>query len=242
MSKGYDFIVEVNKKQQLKGFTDSFISKETGIPEYIYYDLKKYRTYLTRVAYYSLCVVLDLDIEDSETIDYIIELNKTIVGSPDTNLKLAAQSVNPEYVDKLEKEVKSLQILRDRLITTYDLVKALKDEIKELEKKNKDSVLLNKEEQKKKQQDIARELGLKMSKSLRTGLEKSYDDKINELTELLKKKDIEIKKCYELYYIMYMEVLKGKEIDIDEYPLPHNMKKEDHLLLYEKGHKLVKPK
>ena len=86
-----DFITLVSAKQKSKKLTDKQIAELSGIPEYCYYNLKMYRTYLTKVAYYSLSCVLDLPIDSNEKIEDILIENKNKVGTPETNLSIAAE-------------------------------------------------------------------------------------------------------------------------------------------------------
>lgn len=108
-----DYITLVSSVQRDKNISDSDMAKLTGINEYTYYALKKYRVYLSKVAYYSISCVLGLPIaKDSEIEDILLE-NKEKVGSPESNLTIAAECVNPDYLDKMEKELNRLKKIAD---------------------------------------------------------------------------------------------------------------------------------
>lgn len=215
-----DFIEEVRFKQSELGYTDREVSELTGIPLYIYYDLKKYRTYLTRVAYFSLCCVLGIEVVSHDDIDVILEQNKSKVGVPDTNLRLAAQVANPEYVMKLEKEVVALQGLKDRVDSLQDLILVLKREKEELEEKLSEKEVDVQEIEKECYQRVSRELSDKFQRSLSNSIELEYREKIEELEDKISKRDIEIRKYENLYYNFYMSMYRDKGEKIEGYPIP----------------------
>ena len=215
----YDFIAEVIKAQEKKGYTDKEVSDRTGIPECIYYDMKKYRTYVTKVAYYSICVVLEIDIYE-EDLDKIIENNKYKVGDPDTNLKLAVRVANPEYVRKLEKEIAVLQKLKDRLDSMQELLIVLKKENRDLRDLVEQSSKEDKEKEREIYQKVARELGSKSNRALSESIEREYREAIEALNDKIAKRDIEILKHNLLYYDFYMSVLKEKGKKPEGYPIP----------------------
>ena len=104
-----DFIKLMSAKQKQKGYSDKKMSELTGISEYSYYNLKKYRIYLSKVAYYSISSVLGLNMLSDEEINHIIEENRGIVGTPESNLNIAAECVNPEYLEKMQVELVKLK-------------------------------------------------------------------------------------------------------------------------------------
>ena len=130
-----DFITLVSAKQKSKKLSDKQISELTGIPEYCYYNLKMYRTYLTKVAYYSLSCVLNLPIDSNEKIEDILTENKNIVGTPETNLSIAAEYVNPENYEKALKELARLKKTVDNMKQNSEVVNKLQSEISSLTKK-----------------------------------------------------------------------------------------------------------
>lgn len=104
-----DFIQTVKSVQEKKKISDKEICERTGIGEYIFYNLMNYRTYLTRVAYFSLSCVLGLNILSDIEIDELLEDNKSIVGSPESNLYVAAECADFDRVEVLEKELALLK-------------------------------------------------------------------------------------------------------------------------------------
>ncbi len=138
-----DFISKVNEKQKELGLTDAELSKKTGINEYTLYYVKNYRQYLTKVGYYALCSVLKIKVVDY--IDALLEENKGLVGSPESNLELASNFPDLDYLERLEKELVALKKLKDRIdskdaVINSQLIeiKELKKELEELNKKNSD--------------------------------------------------------------------------------------------------------
>ena len=97
-----DFVKLMSTVQRDKGLSDADMAKLTGISEYTYYGLKKYRVYLSKVAYFAISSVLGLPIEKNTVIDDIIVENRNIVGLPESNLSIAAECVNPDYLEKME--------------------------------------------------------------------------------------------------------------------------------------------
>lgn len=130
-----DFITLVSAKQKSKKLTDKQIAELSGIPEYCYYNLKMYRTYLTKVAYYSLSCVLDLPIDSNEKIEDILIENKNKVGTPETNLSIAAEYVNPNNYEKALKELARLKKTVDNMKQNSEVVNKLQSEISSLTKK-----------------------------------------------------------------------------------------------------------
>lgn len=130
-----DFITLVSAKQKSKKLTDKQIAELSGIPEYCYYNLKMYRTYLTKVAYYSLSCVLDLPIDSNEKIEDILIENKNKVGTPETNLSIAAEYVNPDNYEKALKELARLKKTVDNMKQNSEVVNKLQSEISSLTKK-----------------------------------------------------------------------------------------------------------
>lgn len=110
-----DFITLITAKQKDKKYSDKQMSDMTGINEYTYYGLKKYRLYLSKVAYYAICGVLELPILEKEQIKKILEENHQIVGNPETNMSIAAEFANPAYVEKLEIELSKLKATLDNI-------------------------------------------------------------------------------------------------------------------------------
>ena len=84
-----DFIQLIKSKQVESGLSDLEISKKSGIDEYTYYNLIKYRCYLSRVAYFTLSAIFSLPILTDLEIDEIISENKKLVGTPESNLYVA---------------------------------------------------------------------------------------------------------------------------------------------------------
>lgn len=110
-----DFITLITAKQKDKKYTDKQMSDLTGINEYTYYGLKKYRLYLSKVAYYAICGVLELPILENDQIEKILKENHQIVGSPEVNMSIAAEFANPVYVENLELELSKLKATLDNI-------------------------------------------------------------------------------------------------------------------------------
>lgn len=104
-----DFIQTVKSVQEQKNISDKEVCDRAGIGEYVFYNLMNYRTYLTRVAYFSLSCVLGLKILSDIEIDELLEDNKSIVGSPESNLYVAAECADFDRVEVLEKELALLK-------------------------------------------------------------------------------------------------------------------------------------
>lgn len=155
-----DFITLVSAKQKSKKLTDKQISELSGIPEYCYYNLKMYRTYLTKVAYYSLSCVLELPIDNNERIEEILIENKNKVGTPETNLSIAAEYVNPENYEKALKELARLKKTVDNMKQNAEIVNKLHIEIDVLTKK------LDKQE---------KEISEQIKKAYSQGVSESFD-------------------------------------------------------------------
>lgn len=215
-----NFLEEVELKQLELGYTDKEVAELTGIPLYIYYDLKKYRTYLTKLSYFSLCSVLGIKVGSNDEIEGILEENRYDVGNPNTNLKLAAQVANPEYVMKLEKEVVALQGLKDRVESIQDLVIVLKREREELKQEIINNEKEKVEKEKEHYQKVTRELSDKFQRSLANSMEREYREKIEDLEDKIEKRDIEINRYETLYYRFYMDMFKEKGKKLEDYPIP----------------------
>ena len=110
-----NFIDIVKNKQEKFSIPDSEVCKRSGISEYTFYDLKRYKLYLTRVAYFSLCAVLDIPVLDDDGIEDILAENRKLVGSPSSNLTIAAEYVDPNYLEKIEKELKELKLSSENI-------------------------------------------------------------------------------------------------------------------------------
>lgn len=139
-----DFLTLVSAKQKEKNLSDLDISHLTGINEYTFYNLKKYRIYLSKVSYFALCGVLGIPMLSDAKIEEVLKENKEIVGLPESNLTVAAECVNPEYLEKLERELSKLKETLDTVETKNKLLKEQKDEIErlkiEIDKVNKEMV------------------------------------------------------------------------------------------------------
>lgn len=223
-----DFIERIKNRQEQLNLTDLEISKRTGIAEYTYYDLKQYKMYLTKVAYFSLCCVLDMPIlEDSEIEDILLE-NRNLVGTPSTNLTVAAETVNPDYLDKLEKELESLKIenknVKNKDKVIEDLESKLYTVLKEIREKE-DS--LNQKIQQA-YSDGVREAMTKIplmqqanSNQMIVALNEEYSVEINRLKEMLKKSRQEYKDLYN-YIAGYLERnVIGEKLSISKFEIPY---------------------
>ena len=130
-----DYITLITSVQRDKNISDSEMSKLTGISEYTYYALKKYRVYLSKVAYFSINSVLGLPIVTNDEIEELLQENREKVGSPESNLSIAAECVNPEYLEKLEKELTRLKKIAD---TVEEKNKVISNQFIEIERLQKE--------------------------------------------------------------------------------------------------------
>ena len=200
-----DFITLVSAKQKSKKLSDKQISELSGIPEYCYYNLKMYRTYLTKVAYYSLSCVLELPIDSNEKIDEILIENKNKVGTPETNLSIAAEYVNPEKYEKTMKELARLKKTVDNMKQNSELVNKLQIEIdiltKKLEKKDKE---ISEEIKKAYSQGVAESFdkisNMKMANNqiVIDNIVEEYEGKLSRIDRSLKKIESQYVRLYKL--------------------------------------------
>ena len=129
-----DFVKLMSTVQRDKGLSDADMAKLTGISEYTYYGLKKYRVYLSKVAYFAISSVLGLPIEKNTVIDDIIVENRNIVGLPESNLSIAAECVNPDYLEKMELELARLKKVSDTIDDKNKVISSQFIEIERLKK------------------------------------------------------------------------------------------------------------
>lgn len=202
-----DFIKLVDSVQNNKGFSDSEMSKLTGISEYTYYALKKYRIYLSKVAYFSISCVLGLPIEKDTEIESILEENKKIVGLPESNLAIAAECVNPEYLEKMEVELSKLKKTLDTVDEKNKVITAQYAEIERLRKELEQGWNDLNQKIQEAYSDGIREGAMKIEimktsahESMMMDLNEEYTDKIDKLERALYKVE---KQYFELYKLVY---------------------------------------
>ena len=134
-----DFIKLISAIQKDKNLSDTEVSKLSGISEYTYYNLKKYRIYLSKVGYFALCGAFKLNIENDDVIEEILNENRNIVGLPKSNLSIAAECVNPEYLEKMELELSRLKDILDRVENKDKVISLQYIEIDKLKRELEDS-------------------------------------------------------------------------------------------------------
>ena len=227
-----DIIKVMTEKQDALMLSDEEVCRRTGISEYTYFDLKKYRLYLTKIAYFALCHVLELPILDDEQIDSLLEKNKELVGNPTSNLKIAAEMVNPEYLEKLERELKSLKIENANIDNKEKMIEQLKSRVTELL-----SMLSKKDETLNEKIQQAYSDGVKegmtkipMMQQAENNrfvalLNEEYSEQIERLEEVLKESRGNYSSLY-LYVKNYIERdIIGEKLNIDRFPQPYGEKK-----------------
>lgn len=209
-----DFIHLVASKQVEKGLSDSEVSLRTGINEYTYYNLKKYRVYLSRVAYYSLSCVFGLSILLDNEIDAVLEENKRIVGHPETNLDIAAEFVNPKTVERLETELNKLKRTFDTVEEKTKVINKLYLEIDSL-KKELGSIQDDIKERVKKAFSEGIIEGSKKIESMKISSNQQFINTLNaEYTEKIEKLELALKKSELAYTRLYKEVEIAKQNNI----------------------------
>lgn len=210
-----DFVKLMSTVQRDKGLSDADMAKLTGINEYTYYSLKKYRLYLSKVAYFSISCVLGLPIEKNSVIDEILLENKEIVGLPESNLMIAAECVNPEYLEKLEIELNRLKKVADTVDEKNKVISSQFIEIERLKKElESDWNDLNKKIQEAYSNGV-REGAAKVemmkssiNQSMMMALNEEYTDKIDKLEKALhrvEKQYIALYKAVEYYNKISMD-------------------------------------
>ena len=127
-----DFITLISAIQKEKGISDNEMAKKTGINEYTYYNLKKYRLYLSKVAYFSISSVLGIPVENDAGIEDILNENKRIVGLPESNLEIAGEYVNPKQIELMEKELSRVKSTLDTIEEKNKVINAQYMEITKL--------------------------------------------------------------------------------------------------------------
>lgn len=228
-----DFIKLVDSVQSTKGYSDSEMAKLTGINEYTYYGLKKYRLYLSKVAYFSISSVLGLPIEKDSEIENILEENKKIVGSPESNLSIAAECVDPDYLEKMEKELARVKKTLDTVDEKNKVITAQYAEIEKLRKEIEQGWTdLNQKIQEAYSNGV-REGAAKIeimrasaNQKMIMDLNEEYTDKIDKLEKALYR--VEKQYC-ELYKVVnnYNHTSFGSGIDLTNFEKPLALIKEE---------------
>lgn len=209
-----DFVHLVASKQVEKGLSDSEVSLKAGINEYTYYNLKKYRIYLSRVAYYSLSCVFELPILLDNEIDAVLEENKRKVGNPESNLDIAAEFVNPKTVERLETELKKLKRTLDTVDEKTKVINRLYLEIDSL-KKELDNIQGDIKESVKKAFSEGVIEGSKKIESMKISSNQQFINTLNaEYTEKIEKLELALKKSELAYTRLYKEVEIAKQNNV----------------------------
>lgn len=207
-----DFLTLVSAKQKDKKLSDLDVSRLSGIDEYTYYNLKKYRVYLSKVAYFSLCSVLGIPVLSDAKVEDVLKENREIVGLPESNLSIAAECVNPEYLAKMENELAKLKDTVDTAKVKDEVIKKQSVEIdglkREIEGLKKKSV----EESK-----VAYQEGIKQSigvEVMKTAESQHFNDLMKlEYEGLLEKAEKARKETEEDYYRLYKYLYELSQVD-----------------------------
>lgn len=201
-----DFIKLMSAKQKQKGYSDKKMSELTGISEYSYYNLKKYRIYLSKVAYYSISSVLGLNMLSDEEINHIIEENRGIVGTPESNLNIAAECVNPEYLEKMQVELAKLKKTLDKVDEKNKVINSQYIEIEKLKKDLEINTLKIQEDIKKAYSDGVKE-GSEKVKNMKSANQQLFIDSLNrEYTDKISKLESALHKIEKQYAYLYRSV------------------------------------
>ena len=201
-----DFIKLMSAKQKQKGYSDKKMSELTGISEYSYYNLKKYRIYLSKVAYYSISSVLGLNMLSDEEINHIIEENRGIVGTPESNLNIAAECVNPQYLEKMQVELAKLKKTLDKVDEKNKVINSQYIEIEKLKKDLEIYTLKIQEDIKKAYSDGVKE-GSEKVKNMKSANQQLFIDSLNrEYTDKISKLESALHKIEKQYAYLYRSV------------------------------------
>lgn len=209
-----DFVHLIASKQLEKGLTDLEVSIKTGINEYTYYNLKKYRIYLSRVAYYALSCVFSLNILSDKDIDGVLEENRKIVGNPESNLSIAAECVNPETLERLELELNKLKRTLDTVDEKNKVINKLYSEI-DLLKKELLSIQADITERVKQAFSDGVIEGSKKIESMKMSNNQQFINSLNaEYTEKINKLELALKKVDLVYTRLYKEVQIARQNNV----------------------------
>ena len=227
-----DYIKLVSAIQKDKGMTDAEVAEYSGISEYGYYALKKYRMYLTKVAYFSLNAVFGLENRFSE-LDEILMENKQKVGTPETNLQIAAEYVNPEKLGKLEKELAKCKKTLDSVKVKDALIEKQSMQIDKINRDLENSWKESKEKVKDAYSEGIRK-GLSQIRMMKEAnnqhmvdlLNEEYKDKIGKLEVSL---DEVNKKYAGLYKVVehYNKTAFDGGVDLEKFDKPLELRKEE---------------
>lgn len=223
-----DFIQLIKSKQVESGLSDLEISKKSGIDEYTYYNLIKYRCYLSRVAYFTLSAIFSLPILTDLEIDEIISENKKLVGTPETNLYVAETYGDIQRIELLEKELARLKGSHES-ISQKNIV--INSQYKEIEKLKKEIDKLKSEIDEKVRDAYSNGITDGMSKigNMQTAHNNLLIDALNEeYTEKIDKLELALKKLELSYTNLYREVLANNLVDnIGNFEKPLLLSKEE---------------
>ena len=209
-----DFIKLMSAKQKQKGYSDKKMSELTGISEYSYYNLKKYRIYLSKVAYYSISSVLGLNMLSDEEINHIIEENRGIVGTPESNLNIAAECVNPEYLEKMQVELVKLKKTLDKVDEKNKVINSQYIEIEKLKKDLEINTLKIQEDIKKAYSDGVKE-GSEKVKNMKSANQQLFIDSLNrEYTDKISKLESALHKIEKQYAYLYRSVEESIQTNV----------------------------
>lgn len=223
-----DFIHLVKSKQNELNLTDKQVSEKSGLSEYVFYNLVKYRTYLTRLSYFALSSVLGLSILSEDEISLIIEENKKLVGTVESNLYLAENFIDEKKVEFLEKE---LSRLKEAHLSVESKNKVINSQYKEIESLRKEIDILKKNIDEKVREAYSN--GIKDGSSKVSNLHGAYNDSLiealnEEYTDKISKLEMALKKVELSYSNLYREVLnKNLVADLNGFEKPLLLSKEE---------------
>lgn len=232
-----DFVKLFSARQKKLGYSDSQMAELTGINEYTFYNIKQYRTYLTKVAYYAIASVLHLNIDSDESIALILKENNQIVGVPQSNLSVAAESVNPETLKQMEKELIRLSGSINSVEQKEKVINSLRLEIDAL-RKEKDNL----EKKLKRVEEDAYSKGVKEGsekvQNMRAARSDSFNDFIiSEYNKRIEQLERGIKRAEDQYAALYKYVsafeedapnlINFKGFNLKEFEKPLKLQKEE---------------
>lgn len=223
-----DFMHLVRSKQVEQGLTDKEVGLMAGIEEYTYYNLVKYRGYLSRVAYYALSCVFKLPILSEDEIVELLKENKDLVGTPETNLYVADNFIDIARVDLLEKELARLKETHKSVEKKNEVINK---QYKEIEELHKEIEKLRKDINDKVQQAYID--GIKEGSSKISNMQRAHNNALIEAlnleyTEKIDKLELALKRADLRYSRLYKTVIDNNLVNnIDTFDKPMILSKEE---------------
>jgi len=223
-----DIIKVIVERQDKYNITDAELSKRTGISEYTWYDLKRYKLYLTRVAYMAICAYLEMPVLSDNEIENALEENKRLVGSPESNLTVAAETIDPEYLEKIERELNSLKQENSNIEGKNRIIEDLQLKLEDINKKLKEKEDSLNEKIQQAYSDGVRDAMQKIPMMQQAEnnkfvelLNEEYSEEIGRLQDALRTSRQQYKELYN-YIAGYIERnVIGEKLYIDKFTLPY---------------------